>query len=36
MSMIFDSHAHYDAKRFREDQKELLAQIDTIALGEPQ
>lgn len=24
---FFDSHAHYDARRFREDQKELLAQM---------
>ena len=24
----FDSHAHYDARRFREDQKEILAQME--------
>lgn len=30
---FFDSHAHYDAKRFRDDQKELLAQMEPNHIG---
>lgn len=30
---FFDSHAHYDAKRFREDQKEVLAQMAPNRIG---
>lgn len=30
---FFDSHAHYDAKRFREDQTELLAQMKPNHIG---
>lgn len=28
MSWYFDSHAHYDARRFREDQQQVLAQME--------
>ena len=30
---IFDSHAHYDARRFAEDQKEVLASLQPAGIG---
>ena len=30
---FFDSHAHYDNRRFQEDQKELLRSIDVLIDG---